>query len=154
MKFLKLLLPLTLIFLSSCAQNDYFKSNLIELEDFFMQKETTYGVYYFKEGCPNCTNTAPYITGYLDKLTRNADRDFYLDNIYFIDAVTDPIEKYLDGTNKDRYRNTQIGNSNLETLTTMGYPQLFILSKSENKTTISDIRVGEKEITEYIKTIW
>lgn len=154
MKKINLIALLSLILLSSCAPTDHSESNLIDLEGFFNGKENRYGVYYFSENCPNCVNTKPYINKYLDKIAAKPQQNFYLENIYFVDALVTPIHRYQGGLNKETYKTVTIGVDNINTLTTMGYPELFIVEKVNNKNVVVDVKVGEKETTDFIKSIW
>ena len=151
-KFLTFTLA-TLTILSSCVQKDYYQTNLIKPEDFFAGEETKYGVYYYSENCPMCKESYPYIEKYLNKVERNS-KNKELKNIYFIDAVTTPIEKYVESQDFNLFLETQIGVTNYKDVLQVGYPLLYIVGKIENVNTIIDIKIGKKALTDYISTIW
>ena len=143
---------LTFTLLSSCGEKDYAKNNLINPEDFFTRTEEKYGVYYFSENCPMCQESEPYIIEYLNKLQRDSSKE--LKNIYFIDASTTPIEKYVDSGDYSLFLETQIGITDYNDLLQVGYPLLYIVEKIEQTNTLIDIKIGRTALTNYIKEIW
>lgn len=154
MKKEKLLLTslLTFTLISSCSPKDFTQQNLIGLEDFFTQQESSYGVYYFSEDCPMCKDTLPFINEYLAKVERNKYK-YTLKNIYFIDAKVTPIEKDLN-EDRENFLLSQIGVTKVEDLLTLGYPLLYIVENQNDVNTLIDIKIGRAAVTDYIKTIW
>lgn len=150
-KFILCLLPS--ILLIGCNSADIRQEKLtIKNEDFFSQKESIYGVYYFKESCPNCVGAKEYINAYLDKI--DSGKDLPLDNIYFIDSEVKSFDKFADNYPYENYKEYVIGLKNYEDITVIGYPQLFIVAEVDNVNTIIDVYLGESAITTYIKSNW
>lgn len=150
-KFILCLLPS--ILLIGCNSSDTRQEKLtIKNEDFFSQKESIYGVYYFDEGCSKCVGTKKYINAYLDKI--DSGKDLPLDNIYFIDSKVESFDISDDNYPYENYKEYVIGLKNYEDITVVGYPELFIVAEVDNVKTIIDIYIGEKAITTYIKSTW
>ena len=144
----------TLLFLSSCGPVDYSKSNLITPEDFFNQSENYYGVYYFSETCPMCEESLPYINEYLNRLSKIDYSTGTIENIYFIDAIATPIDRYVQENDFTAFYNSQIGVTDYTQVTQVGYPILYIVQNVNEVKTLVDVKIGKKQLTDYISSIW
>lgn len=157
MKSKKLLvIPLLLTSILASCGDGYKYVNEIKDVDFFNQKESSYGVYYYSENCPNCVNTLPYINQYIDKAKSNPD-NYEIKNIYFIDAKKTPLQRLVDRTTSDLkglLRQITVGATTLDMVYQIGYPILYVVSNVESINTVTSIAIGEAEVTSFIKSIW
>jgi hypothetical protein len=65
-----------------------------------------------------------------------------LENIYFIDAMVTPIERYTESEDRNAFLYTQIGVTDYNDLLQIGYPLLYIVQNVNEVKTIQDIKIG------------
>jgi len=140
-------------YLTSLNYDDFNKYNLLDLNNFYSQDETKYGIYLFFKTCPYCLKTKKDLFSYM--LDENKMKEF---PIYFYDIKSKNEEEGI--KNRGLFKSNSLNYSVSELINIMkensvnkledtyldSVPSLYIV----NENTFYDLKLGKSDITVYL----